>query len=85
MIWNGKANYVWWLLDIWVWTYHDILWKEIFVQESWIFKLVAVKWYIDTALIPWKEYEYLDWFFDGKMYYFEKAIWEDKILEIQEK
>jgi len=67
------------LLDKPVWETVNIFWKNIFIQESWIFKLISIKWYINSELIPWKEYEYLDWIIDWKMYYFEKVIWENKI------
>ena len=67
------------LLDKPVWETVNIFWKNIFVQESWIFKLISIKWFVNSELIPWKEYEYLDWIIDWKLYYFEKIIWENKI------
>jgi len=68
-----------WLIDKPVWETVDIFWKNIFIQESWIFKLISIKWFVNSKLIPWKQYEYLDWIIDWKMYYFEKIIWEDKV------
>jgi len=74
--WN-KSNET--LLDKSVWETVNIFWKNIFIQESWTFKLISIKWFINSQLIPWKEYEYLDWIIDWKMYFFEKVIWENKI------
>ena len=68
-----------WLIDKPVWETVDIFWKNIFIQESWIFKLISIKWFVNSKLIPWKQYEYLDWIIDWKMYYFEKIIWENKV------
>ena len=67
------------LLDKPVWETVNIFWKNIFIQESWTFKLTSIKWFINSKLIPWKEYGYLDWIIDWKMYFFEKVIWENKI------
>ena len=67
------------LLDKPVWEVVNLFWKKIFVQESWLFKLVSMKGFVNNVLIPGKEYEYLDWIIDWKMYYFEKIIWEDKV------
>jgi len=67
------------LLDKPVWETISLFWKDIFIQETWLFKLVSIKWFVNNVLIPWKEYEYLDWIMDWKIYYFEKIIWEDKV------
>ena len=85
------------LLDIWdwiesdinlinqeVWNYSSIFWKDIFVQEVWIYKLVNIKWIINTKLIVWKEYEYLDWYENWKMIYLEKESNSHKIRVINE-
>ena len=74
--WQNSSE---WLLDKPVWETISLFWKEIFVQESGLFKLSSMKGYINSELIPWKEYEYLDWAIDWKMYYFEKVIWDDKV------
>ena len=66
-------------LDEPVWTKKVIFWIEIFIQETWVFKLVSMKWYVNNKLIVWKDYEYLDWIIDWKMYYFEKIIWQNKV------
>ena len=67
------------LLDKNVWKTQNILWKNIFIQEIWTFKLISMKWYFDFDLILWEKYEYLNWIFDWKMCFFEKKIWENKI------
>ena len=74
--WNSSSE---WLLDKPVWENVSLFWKEIFVQESGLFKLSSIKGFINSDLIPWKEYEYLDWVINWKIYYFEKEIWADKI------
>jgi hypothetical protein len=76
--WNWeKSNLS--LLDKEVWNTIEILWKKIFVMETWIFKLTWIKWFVNTLLIPWKNYEYLDWIFWWKMFFIEKEIWTDRI------
>ena len=67
------------LLDKPVWETINLFWKDIFIQESGLFKLSSMKGFINSELIPWKEYEYLDWIIDWKIYYFEKEIWKNKI------
>jgi hypothetical protein len=84
--WNIKIikNWDWqksdlWLLDKKVWESVDILGKNIFVMETGIFKLTWIKWFVNSLLIPWKDYEYLDWIFWWKMFFIEKEIWTDRI------
>jgi len=67
-----------------VWYNYSIFWMDIFVQEIWIYKLVNIKWSISMSLIPWKEYQYLDWFSNWKMVYLEKEVWKDRIRVIEE-
>jgi hypothetical protein len=52
----------------------NLWWKELFIQEVWIFKLISLKWSVMNKLIPWREYEYLDWVYNQKMYFLEKDI-----------
>lgn len=72
------------LIDKSPWETYSLLWKEVFVQEVWIHSLSSIKWYIDDILIPWKEYEYLNWIIDWEIIHFEKEVWKDRILEIRE-
>ncbi len=72
------------LLDKSVWETINIEWNEVFIQETGLFKLVSMKWFVNSDLIPWKEYEYLDGVMDGRMVYFEKEIWENKVRMAQE-
>lgn len=74
--WNKSSET---LLDKPVWENIELFWKNIFVQESGLLKLSSMKGFVNADLIPWKEYEYLDWITDWKMYYIEKEIWADKI------
>lgn len=67
------------LLDKTVWDIFEFVWEEIFIQEKGTFKLTNLKWSINEILIPWVEYEYLDWVSKWKMVYLEKPINEDKI------
>jgi len=67
------------LLDKPVWEKVIIAGADIFIQESWVFNLIWMKWYVNTELLPWKSYEYLDWIFNWEMIYIEKIVWEDKI------
>ena len=67
------------LLDKSVWSTELLLWKDIFIQENWLFRLVHIKWFVNTNLIPWKEYEYLDGVSNWKMLYFTKEVGESKI------
>lgn len=67
------------IVDAPIWEHIDILWKNIFVQETWLLKLVAIKWFINNTLIPGKEYEYLDGVVDGHMIYFYKEKWVNSI------
>ncbi|MDQ7022142.1 MAG: hypothetical protein Q9M97_01170 [Candidatus Gracilibacteria bacterium] len=57
----------------------NIFGKEVFVQESGLHKLSSMKGFVNSDLIPGKEYEYLDGIIDGKIYYFEKEIGADKV------
>ena len=54
--------------------------KDLFIQEVWVFKLVNLKWFVKNLLIPWKEYEYLDWIYNWKMYFLERDTKEWKII-----
>jgi hypothetical protein len=72
------------LLDKEVWDTVEILWKEIFVQETGIFKLTWIKGFVNTLLVSGKDYEYLDGIFEGKMFLLEKEIWSDRIRINQE-
>jgi hypothetical protein len=72
------------IMDKKVWQYTNILWNNIFVQETWLFKLVNLKWFVDNYLVPWKSYEYLNWIIDWKMVYIEKEEWRDRIRVINE-
>ena len=47
------------ILDKPVWEKVEIAGADIFVQETGIFTLVGLKWFVNTELIPWKQYEYL--------------------------
>lgn len=67
------------LIDKPVWETINIFLKDIFIQESGLHKLSSMKGFINYNLIPWKEYEYLNWLIDWKIYYFEKEIWKNKI------
>jgi len=56
------------------------LWeKELFIQEVWVFKLISIKGSVMNNLIPWREYEYLDGVYNGKMYFLERDIWVNKL------
>ena len=60
------------LIDKVAWENLDLGWKDLFIQEVWIFKLVNLKWFVKNNLIPWREYEYLDWIYNWKMYFIER-------------
>ena len=84
--WNQKLikNWEWQenninLIDKPVWEKVKINGADIFVQETWIFNLVWMKGFVNTTLIPWKSYEYLDWIYNWKMIYLEKIVGENKI------
>jgi hypothetical protein len=68
-----------WLLDKTVWEMVVIQGEEVFVQESWIFKLTSMKGVIPTTLIPGNEYEYLDALSWWKWVYYVKEIWTNRI------
>lgn len=72
------------IMDKPVWENITLWWKSVFVQETWIFKLVNIKWFVNNILVPGKEYEYLDWIIDWKMYYVEKEIGDEKIRILKE-
>jgi len=72
------------LIDKWVWENINIWWKEVFVSETGIFKLVNIKWFVNNVLIPWKEYEYLDGIIDWKVIHIEKEVWEKRVRIIKE-
>lgn len=72
------------ILDKEVWSNTIIWWQEIFIQETWIHKLVNIKWYVNDIFIPWKEYEYLDWILNWKVIRIEKEIWNDRIRMMKE-
>lgn len=67
------------LIDKVPWTKLDLWWKDLFIQEVWTFRLVSLKWSVQNNLIPWKDYEYLDGSYNGKMYFLEKEIWADSL------
>lgn len=58
-------------------------WKKFFIEETWFFKLVNIKWFVDDVLLPWKEYFYLTWISKWKKYFFEKdeTNWKIRILQ----
>ena len=74
--WNDSKDTI---MDKPVWETVNIWWQDVFVQETGLFKLVNIKWFINSELIPWKEYEYLDWIVDWRMVYMEKEVWASKI------
>jgi len=67
------------LLDINVWEKFNISWNDIFVQETGIFKIEFMKWFVNTELVPWESYEYLDWILNWKIIHIEKNIWKNMI------
>lgn len=72
------------LLDKEPWTNQVLLWNNYFVQEVGTLKLVNIKWFIDSSLVPWRDYEYLDWIKDWKLYFLEKEIWRDRVRVSEE-
>lgn len=85
-IWEWKTSSIS-LLDKPVGWNLSLWWKELFIEESWVFKLMNIKWFVNAKLIPGKEYEYLNWVSEWKTYFLEKVIWEDSVrvnLEILE-
>ena len=67
------------LIDKIAWETFDFDWKLVFIQEVWIFKLINLKWIVNNILIPWKEYEYLDWLYNWKNYFFERDVQNWKV------
>lgn len=72
------------IMDKPVWENITLWWIEIFVQETGLLKLTNIKWFVNNSLIPWKEYEYLDWIVNWKMIFIEKEIGSDRIRFIKE-
>ncbi len=72
------------ILDKPVWENVVIWWQEVFIQETWIFKLVNIKWFVNTDLIVWKDYEYLDWIVEWKKIIIEKELWSNRIKVLSE-
>lgn len=62
------------LIDKIAWENLQIWDKSVFIQEVWVFKLINLKWYVKNHLIPGREYEYLDWVYNWKNYFFERDI-----------
>jgi len=67
------------LIDKTVWSKQNIWGNDVFVQENGLFTLASMKWFVDTDLIPWDKYEYLDGVVSGSIYHFEKIIWKNKV------
>lgn len=68
------------LIDKIVWQTFDYKWKNLYIEEVWVFKLVNLKWYVQTNISIWKEYEYLVWIFKWRRYFFEKEIWKNELV-----
>ncbi len=65
--------------NIRAWETIKIFWKDIFIMETWIFKLTWIKGFVNSLLIVWKEYKYLDWVLNGKVISLEWEKWSHRI------
>lgn len=72
------------LMDKPVWEKTNIWWLDVFIQETGLLKLVNIKWFVNNTLIPWKEYEYLDWIVGWKVMHIEKEVGNNRIRILNE-
>jgi hypothetical protein len=75
-----------WDISIWdmeVWSTTNFMWKNIFIQETWFYKLVNIKWYVNTLFTIWKQYQYLNWIYNWNMIFVEKSS-QDNNFRISE-
>ncbi len=57
---------------------------SFYIEEVGIFKLTSIKWYVNTKLIPGREYEYLTGIYRWSKYFFEKNTQENMLRVFKE-